>query len=305
MSYPLLNILKPIVITPAMLVSTNVPETDYPEWAPDATYAEGARVIVAAQHKVYESVVSGNVGANPTVAVSPPKWAEVGVTNRWKPFDRSISSQVANPGSISYRLRLGRAVTAASALNLRGVLTVRLRLIDPSFGMVYDRTVDLAPKPVGSGWWLWFFGERVQPTQLLLQDLPSYPGADLVMDFTGTAELAVGVILVGQMRSFGVGVKAGGRLGISDYSRKERNQWGDLSFQERAYSRRATCSLLLPWREVDALHQFLSDVRATPCLWRTSRRHEAGTVYGIYKSFEILLPYTNYADCEIELEGLT
>lgn len=36
-----------------------------------------------------------------------------------------------------------------------------------------------------------------------------------------------------------------------------------------------------------------------------SERFEATTVYGIYKSFDIVLSYFDYSDCELELEGLT
>lgn len=38
------------------------------------------------------------------------------------------------------------------------------------------------------------------PTQALLQDLPSFPMADILIDIAGTAALAVGVILMGQRR---------------------------------------------------------------------------------------------------------
>ena len=177
--------------------------------------------------------------------------------------------------------------------------------IDPTFGVVYDKTVSLALTPLAPGWWAWFFGERRAPTQTLLQDLPSYPGADILIGITGTAELAVGVILLGQARRFSMGVKLGARVGIQDYSRKERNDFGDVMVVERAFAKRAGFSLLLAAGEVDALYQFLSEVRATPCLWIGSKRYEATTLYGFYKNFDIVISYFDYSDCELELEGLT
>lgn len=65
MSFSSLTVVAPLAVTPAMLVSTNVPETDYPEWAAGTTYAKGQRVILAAQHKVYESAADGNTGTTP------------------------------------------------------------------------------------------------------------------------------------------------------------------------------------------------------------------------------------------------
>ena len=303
MSEQALTVVRPLAITPAMLVSSDVPETDYPEWTAGTTYAIGDRVMLAAQHNVYQSAVSGNVGKSP--AADRAAWQEVGATNRWRPFDKSVSSQVKQADSISYRIKPGQAVTSVGVLNITGGASLRVRVIDPTAGTVYDKTISLARVPIASGWWMWFFGKRRAPTQALLQDLPSYPGADILIEISGTAELAVGVILLGQLRQFSMGVKMGARVGIQDYSRKERNDFGDVLVVERAFANRAGFSMLLAADEVDALHQFLSEVRATPCLWIGSKRYEATTVYGFYKSFDIVIAYFNYSDCELELEGLT
>ena len=303
MSLNRLTVVKPIAVTPSMLVSTDVPETDYAEWAAGTTYAIGDRVIVAAQHKIYQSAVAANVGKDP--ATDRAAWLEVGATNRWKPYDKSVSSQVVQAGSISYRIKPGQAVTSVGVLNITGGTSLRVRVVDPASGTVYDKTVNLARAPLSPGWWVWFFGERRAPTQAILQDLPSYPGADILIDITGTAELAVGVILIGQVRQFALGVKMGARVGIQDYSRKERSEFGDVMLVERAFAKRASFSLLLTADEVDSFHQFLSEVRATPCLWIGSRRYESTTLYGFYKSFDIVIPYFSYSDCDLELEGLT
>ena len=303
MSLSCLTVVKPIAVTPSMLVSTDVPEADYAEWAAGTTYAIGDRVIVAAQHKIYQSAVAANVGKNP--ATDRAAWLEVGATNRWKPYDKSVSSQVIQADAISYRVKPGQAVTSVGVLNITGGTSLRVRVIDPTFGTVYDKTVSLSRTPLAPGWWMWFFGERRAPTQALLQDLPSYPGADILIDITGTAELAVGVILIGQVRQFALGVKMGARIGIQDYSRKERSEFGDVMLVERAFAKRASFSLLLTADEVDSFHQFLSEVRATPCLWIGSRRYESTTLYGFYKSFDIVIPYFSYSDCHLELQGLT
>ena len=303
MSINRLTVVKPIAVTPSMLVSTDVPEADYAEWAAGTTYAIGDRVIVAAQHKIYQSAVAANVGKDP--ATDSAAWLEAGATNRWKPYDKSVSSQVVQADAISYRIKPGQAVTSVGVLNISGGTSLRVRVIDPTFGTVYDKTVSLSRTPLAPGWWMWFFGERRAPTQALLQDLPSYPGADILIDITGTAELAVGVLLIGQVRQFALGVKMGARIGIQDYSRKERSEFGDVMLVERAFAKRASFSILLTADEVDSFHQFLSEVRATPCLWIGSRRYESTTLYGFYKSFDIVIPYFSYSDCDLELEGLT
>lgn len=299
-----LTVVRPIEVTPAMLVSSSVPETDHPEWAAGTTYATGQRVIVLATHKVYQSTADGNVGNDPTAPVSI-KWVEVGSTNRWKAFDKSVSTQAKQATSISYRIKPGSAITSVNLLNLTGATSARVRVVAPGEVTVYDKTVALARTPVETGWWAWFFGDRRTPTQVLLQDLPSYPTADILIDIEGTADLGVGVILLGQLRRFSLGVKMGARVGIQDYSTKSRNDFGDVIVVERAFAKRANFSMLLTAGEVDALHLFLSGVRATPCLWIATQRYESTTVYGFYKNFNIVISYAMYSDCDLELEGLT
>lgn len=305
MSISALTVVRPIAIAAAMLVDSNVPENDYPEWSAGATYAKDARVILAAQHKVYQSLADGNTGNSPAAVTPTPKWIEVGPTNRWKAFDKSVSSQTKQATGISYRLKPGRAVTYLAAMNLTGATRMRVRVLDPVYGTVYDKTIALARLPVSAGWWAWFFGERRAPAQALFAGLPSFPAADVLIDIEGTADLAVGVILLGQARSFSLGVRMGARVGIQDYSRKERNEFGDVVLVERAFAKRASFSMLLRAAEVDVFHEFLASVRATPCLWIASGRYESTTVYGFYKSFDIVISYFDYSDSELELEGLT
>ena len=90
-----MKLLQPINIA---LTTTNVPETDYPEWAVGTTYALEDRVIVASDHNVYESLASLNLGNTPST--SPDKWALVGKTNAYKCIDDKVSTQTTNATSI-------------------------------------------------------------------------------------------------------------------------------------------------------------------------------------------------------------
>lgn len=297
-----LRVVRPLVITPGMLVECNVPEADYPEWAAGTSYALGARVIVLAEHAVYESVAADNVG---NVPASSLQWSKVGTTNRWKSLDKVVSTQTQRPGLIRYRIKAGVSVQAVSALNLTEAESIRVSVTDPHLGLIYDRTVPLAGHMIDSSWWDWFFGPRTVDRQTTFVDLPSAPDAEILIEIAGSDGLAVGVLILGQMRTFSLGIKANARVGIQDFSRKERDEWGETVLVERAFARRASFSAFLKASEVDELNDFLTEVRATSCLWIGSDRYEATTVYGFWKSFDIVLAYTDYSDCELDLEGLT
>lgn len=300
-----LRVVNPLTVTSAMLVSTDVPENDYPEWSSGTTYNTGARVILAAQHKVYESAADGNVGNNPATPSATPKWKEVGPTNRWKVFDESNSSQTVQANKITYRIRPGQSIPALGVLNIRAGVEIKVTVFDAGGAQVTQRVIRLARYPVASSWWTWYFGEKRAPTQALITDLPSYPTGEILIEITGTSELAVGVILLGVVRDFGLWVKAGARVGIQDYSRKERTEFGDTVIVERAFAKRATLQLCVAAGEVDALNSFMADVRAKACLWIGSERYESTTVYGFYKNYDFGIDYYDYSTFEVDLEGLT
>jgi hypothetical protein len=298
-----LRIVRPLSITPAMMLASNVTETDYPEWASGTPYALDARVIVAAQHKVYQSLVAANTGNAP--ATSPTQWVEVSATNRWKAFDDSVSTQTKRASLLSYTIQPGQAIHSVAALNLAEATSMRVRVTDPGLGVIYDKTVPLAGQLINSNWWDWFFGERTQRMQSIYTDLPAAPAATITIDITGTNGLAVGVLVLGQMRQFSLGVQMGARVGFTDYSREEENEFGDVYITERPTADRAVFPLLLEASEVDAFLAFAKSVRKKPCLWIGSDRFEAMTVFGFPKEFDVLISYYDYANCDLELRGLT
>ena len=91
-----MKVIKPIVITDAILSSSDIVENDATEWTSGGSFALGATCMVtttangagAATHKIYESLTSSNSGNDPTDQVNnADKWLEISATNRWKMFD--------------------------------------------------------------------------------------------------------------------------------------------------------------------------------------------------------------------------
>ena len=299
-----LVIVKPLTITSAMLVSTTVPETDYPEWLATTNYHIGDRVQhTIHDHNIYECLVAGVKAVDPEN--DPTSWIKVSPTNRWKLFDTSNSTQTAKASSIQYVLAPGEAITAVSALNLTGCTSFRVRMTDPVYGLVYDQTTDFLGLPALSDWWTWFFGARTAKSTMLALDLPSFPSATVTIDLAGTTLLAVGVLLMGQQTSVGEGVEYGAKVGIVDYSRKETNTFGDTILVQRAFAKRANFSMKLRAREVDATQDFLASIRALPCLYIGTTQYGATAVFGKYDSFDIIIAYQDYSDCTMDILGLT
>lgn len=302
-----ITIVKPIDVTDAMLISSDVPETDYPAWSSTTTYALGVRTIVAADHAVYESVQAGNVGHAP--ASSPAWWLKVGATTRWKSFDASNSTQTITAGGaspkITYVLRPAQALGCVAVLNVSDATRVRFTLTDPVYGVVYDKSQDMLPYPAEVGWWSWYFGARRQKKQHIATDLPAFPNADLTIEISGSSTLGVGVVMMGQPVTFGRSVTTGVRVSSKSYSKKEADQYGDYFLVQGKKAKRASFPVFMDASEVDALQSFADEIDATACLFIGSGKYEAMQILGFYEDYEILINYGNYADCNINIQGLT
>ena len=296
-----LRVIKSITVTDAILTATSVPEADHATWSAATTYALADRVIL--DHLIYESVQAGNLNKAP--ATEPDWWSEVSATNRWKCFDLSSTTQTLIDAADYYEITTAQAINALALVNISGVLTVRVRLTDPSFGVVYDQTADLTSVPPEASWYSWFFDTRTEETQFVVDDIPSYPNAVLRVDLTSSGAAYIGAFVFGTQRSIGLGVHSGAKLTLQDYSRKERNDWGDTVLVQRAYSKRVGFTMMLANAELDNTYSLLADIRSTPCLWIGASLYGSLTVFGFYASFDIGITYADYSDCSIDIEGLT
>lgn len=266
------------------------------------TYPIGERVQDNTTHKIYESVAASNLG---NAVTNTTKWIFVSPTNRWKPFDTSNSSSVEVSSSFTYTVIPGAVATVLAILNIANANTIRVRVEDPVFGFVYDRTISMGLLPPNSTWWDWFFGSRSINTQLILSDLPFYPNAKIIVDFTGLTTMSVGVIMYGQPFQIGNSVRYGAKVGIKDFSRKEENIFGDYVLDQRAFSDRANFSIDVPKNEVDSTKRFLTKLRATPSLYIGAQEYESTVIFGFYRDFDIMIDRASVSECAIEIEGMT
>lgn len=295
-----LRIVQPLPVTDSVLVATNVPESAYPAWSSVTTYAAKARVHLASTHKVYESVIDGNVGKDPSTAA---EWLEVGPTNRWAMFDNSNTTQTAQADSFYYRVQPTAAFNVVFLGGLTGALTLRVRVTHPSLGALYDQTLNLSSLPAQAGWWEWTWGERRGPT-LALVDVPGVLGSELRIDVTGTASLAAAAFIFGQAKEIGLLVRQGASVGIQDYSRKEKTDFGDTVLVQRAYAKRASFDIPIAAELVDEAITYLTSIRATACLF-IGPRYESAVIFGFYKEFNVNIAYASVSECSLQVEGLT
>lgn len=297
-----LIIIKPETITDEILVFSNVPEDDYPEYDNEKVYSLGERVIDPITHRIWESFDDENVGNTPWE--SPVKWGSPGFTNRWRVFDDKISTKTLHPNEIKYRFRLGKVVTGLAILGLTEAFNATIRVISDDFGEVYNETKSLRPLPNASRWWAWYFSPRLAQTQEVILDLPSYPNSEIEVTINGTADLGVGMLLLGTPRNFGRGVNYGARAGLLTYSKVTRDEsTGEVDLLKRPTARRSSFTVTVENREFNEMYNFMTEIESVPVFLSASNEIESLSGFGIVKNFEGTFSNYSETDCSVEFEG--
>lgn len=296
-----MRIIKPVDVTPAILTSSNVPETDYAAWSAATAYAVGDKVTY--NHRNYEALAA-HTGANPETDTSdPPKWLDLGANNRWRMFDDKVGSLTGQAGSIAVELQPGTVINSVALFNLQG-RDATVTLTDPVDGIVYQRTVSLVDAGV-TDWYEWFFAPIGRQTDFVLLDLPAYGTATLsvvIDNAAGTA--ACGHLVMGRQAEIGVALYGSG-VGITDYSRKEADAFGNAIVVERSFSKRAEFDVMVETHQISWVQRLLAGIRAQPVVWIGAEGYESTVLFGYYRDFSISISGPSASDATITVEGLT
>jgi hypothetical protein len=294
-----MKVIKPVTIGAAQVVSSNVPETEYPAWSSATTYAVSDRVISG--HMIYESLIASNLNKDP--AASPIEWMRIGPTNQWSMFDTEISTQTTASSEIAVVISPG-FVNSLALFGLEGSnLSVEVK-DSPAGTVIYSHEQTLDGSIVGD-WYQYFFEPIEQLDEVVLQGLPPYTNAHISVRITGLTTKC-GILAAGTVYELGR-MQIGASAGITDYSRKDTTATGTTTFVKRRYSKRMRAPLVVENTGINKLQRLLAGLRATPCVWigTDAPGYQLLTVFGFYRDFSIDVAYFNRSYCNLEIEGLT
>lgn len=298
-----MKIIKPITVTDAMLTSGTVAENDHPAWSAATAYAVGDKAIRATTHRIYERLVAGTTATAPES--DSANWLDIGPTNRWAMFDNVVGTVTAAASPLTVVLQPG-SVSGLALMELVG-REAQVTLKDASGGaVVYDEVIDLDGTIIES-FYDWFFAEFEQRTDVVLTDLPGqFTGGELTITVTATSGNAeIGVCKLGHVVEIG-DTQCGATVGIMDFSRKERDAFGNFSIVERSYSKRANFTVWTDKSSFNRIYRRLADIRATPAVYIGAdlEGYEPLIVYGYFRDFSIDVAYPTHHLCSLEVEGL-
>ncbi|MFB9242356.1 hypothetical protein IV454_16410 [Massilia antarctica] len=300
-----MKVIKPTTITTAMLTSSTVAEPAAGEvaWNAATAYALGAVVIRATNHMKYERKIAGTSSTAPEN--DPVNWDEAGPTLRWAMFDRKIGTATTAATAVTVVTRPG-SISGLGMLELVG-RQVDITLKDAPGGVtVYSRTMNLDGTQITSVY-EWFFLDFEQLTDFVLTDLPQhYAACELTVQITSTTPVSVGVLQVGLVMTAGR-TAMGATVGIIDYSKKEKDRFGNWDVVAGAFSKRGNLQVLTPAAQFNKIFRSLAALRATPCIYIGADQvgFEPLIIYGFYKDFSMVVQYDQHHLCNLEIEGLS
>lgn len=296
-----MKVIKPVMFDPAMLIASNVPEDDYPDYDAVMDYEVGDRVVY--EHAVYESAQTPNIGHQPDE--EPLYWTYVSATNRFRMFDTEVTTQTVINDLLQVTVAPG-LTNSLALLELQGAELTVVGTDGPNGPILYSHTQPLEGSIV-TDWYEYFFEPFAPLTEVVLSDIPAYGSIHLEITIESAAgPVAVGAAIFGSMYELGRTLR-GPRAGIIDYSRKETSATGATRFNKRRYSRRMSPRLVVENSMLERVYRTLADIRATPCVWVGTDLHGYSflTVFGFYRDFDIDVAYPFHSHCTLEIEGLT
>ena len=286
-----------VTITDALFVASNVPEDDYAAWAIGATYAINARVIVLSTHSIYQSIAGGNVGHDPVADVDPltnagTYWLRVSATNRWKAFDQRVSDDARSTlGFVSYTVTPGASV---DTLVMHGLAS------NAEDGA--DITVDVNGTQVFYG----LLGSKTLVFQGLVLDAISEVKVT-VISLSGPGSLiSIGQISFGKSTELG-DLMTGGVVELVDYSKSERDTFGNLILIQRGYAAKVQYEIAIETLRTLYVFNILANMRARPVVYHGG---ELSVPYGMVQlatltDFRISQPNMTVSNVSISVDGLT
>lgn len=305
-----MKVLRPVNVTPAMLLASDLSEPSSGEsaWSSGTTYALNDEVIVASTHRKYRSVQGSNTNHNPTTD-DGTWWIDIGGSNKYAAFDEYLATASVKASSTSFAITIAPGVI--DSLFLYGFVGEEATVVMLDGGVgdpVYSKTLDLLTPPVND-WWMYFFGEYRQVPYFCLTDVPPYANGQITITVTAAsaADLAMGMVLPGASYRLG-GTEYGVQAGIKDYSKKVIDEnTGYATLVQGNFAKRLRAQLRQSHLDFAHSQYILQQLRAVPTVWigDDTALIEPLVVYGFFKDYYLTIDHPTSGLYTLEIEGMT
>lgn len=283
------------------LIATNVEEDDYPSWDASTSYVIGDRVV--RESHCWESLTDHS-GTDPVAGITdPPVWLDLGFTNRWRAFDDKVGTLTENPDFINMSLALGTGIDSIGFFGVDAA-SVSVKVVDPFRGVVFEQTEIPVKTDSISNWYEYFFNEVEVREDFVMLDIPRTPSGAIEIILRKPGGIArIGSLVVGRAAELGVAIY-GTKVSIVDFSRKDRDIFGNTIVAQRDFSKRAEFDLRIDTHRIGFVQRVLAKWRAKPVVWIGDPGMESTILLGYYRDFDISISGPSISDGTITVEGV-
>jgi len=109
--------------------------------------------------------------------------------------------------------------------------------------------------------------------------------------------------VLGQTSTLGVALY-GTSIRLRDFSRKERDDFGNFVIQERDFSKVAEFDVAVDTANISAVQRTVAQYRAKPVVWIGEAAYESTIIYGFCTDFGVSISGPTISDPTFSVEGL-
>lgn len=296
-----MQMINPILVTPAMLVTNVAVEASAPPWVA-GTYA--IDVTVSRANHIYQSLAANNT-TDPLLDTGVvKKWLDLGATNPWRMFDKKAGNKWILGQTTTRAENITVSITPGqvfNALTLFGVIAteVVVTMTDPTEGIVHQETISMVDYGVAN-WWEYFFKPIGRKQTLVIDELPSYGTATLKIEIKNPSGIAtVNTLVFGAIEEIGV-TQYDTSFGIRSFSTTKEDEFGAVTIVSRGFRRVVDYDIIVDTWDIDRVMSILEPLRDIPCVFIGYKGLQYTITMGLYQ--DLTATVKNWSNTGMSLE---
>ena len=274
-------------------------------------YREGDEVISQSTHRKYRATTSTIDTPEIGSKKSPPTWTDVGPTNKYAFRDTYIHNRTISQSDgtiegdkVRFNLTFDGVSDSISFFGLQNTDEIVIYYYGgDSADIIETRIISLIDYEATLK-----TGEQTLLESFVVigsdfnEDAVS-ARIELKPDGSGNA-VAVGRMIAGKAVELGV-TQYGAKLSIEDFSRRERDEFGNFTIIPRDTAKNIDFDVKIPKEDVNFVFTYLSKLTTIPCVFLGDDEDAAVQVYGYYSDYTHNIDYPSITSATISVEGLT
>lgn len=229
-------------------------------------------------------------------------WQRTGSMNKWAMFKGRLNERTYSD-KIRVFVDVSEFVTQIAFFGLYAK-NVQIIICD-SGGVYFEKNIILRSPSSRSGWWSYYFEPIFIDEKTIIVEIPPSINKTIFIEITnGEMSAECGAVVLGKSINIGAS-NFGSSIGITDFSTKDFDVFGNAEITERAFSKKGEFDITFDTKSLGVIQQRLASFRATPVVWVGDANRPETIIYGFYRDLNIILQDDSFSSGTISIEGLT